>query len=223
MPATIHAYREVASSFGASPRTSAGFAAPTAGRSFLVAVTTSGGEVLDTASPSLTDSAGNTYVLDGYMQVGGGGTSSTTAIFRCQTISGAPTTWTFTWTGGSSAVYFFGIEVSGLKAAPFLRISSVATAYGLDSSTAYTTVQANELAFGRLLSGGSAFVGVGGMTVQDDVAETYSNSIYNADLGAAGSKTLGATWTGSQTWKQQLAFYDTAAAAAAGAVIINVM
>lgn len=222
MTATVHAYTEVSASFGASPRTSGSFTAPTAGRTFLVVAAVSGGNDLSTMSPSLSDSAGNTYVLDTYLQVGSGTAVSTSAVFRCQSITGAPTTWTLTFTGASVIVYFFGIEVSGLAASPYLRVSSSATAYGTDSSTSYTTTEASELAFGRLLSGGSAFSGVGGMTVQDDVASTSSNSLYNADLSTAGSKTLGATWTTAQTWKQQLAFYSSGALAG-GATIINMM
>lgn len=179
-------------SFGATPSVVTIPFTPTTGNTLLISCFMSNGAAIT----GVTDSAGNTWTLDA--------TLNGTYFFRLNAVGASvPATISVAFSGGGSGlarVYFE--EASGLSGATIDDSDTVVTAFGLSHSISVTTTVANAHAFGALgFNGGGApnienLVSIGGATplIASGAAPAGAVGWYNADLGAAGSKSLGFSW-----------------------------
>lgn len=170
--------------------TSIGFTG-TAGRSFLLVTFQSNSDLIT----GISDDAGNNYVQDASLDIGGNGRRA----FRCQSISGAPTQIRVDVSSGTEQVHLSLVEVTGLAAtSPFEAFTSVNDGWTTTHSLAYTTASANALALATIGHGTDAGTptGTGGWTAFTHTT-VERDGLYIADTGAAGSKNLTFTTSGT--------------------------
>jgi hypothetical protein len=175
-------------SFGASPR-SLTISPPTNGNSLLVVINNGGA----TGTRALTANSGAvSFTLD-YTSTNSGAHE----FYRANNIATGPSSIEYSWDGGgSSFVEAFVFEVQNLAAAApqdtnaEQHFAAEAGDVTLDSSTANAIAIAAMYLFDSrdVTASGPNVARVGsGSTVQD--------CLYSTDLGAAGSKNIGGTWT----------------------------
>jgi hypothetical protein len=179
-------------SFGGTPSSVTIPFTATAGNTLLLACFTSSGAAIT----GVTDNAGNTWTLDT--------TLNNTAFFRLDQVGASvPTTVNIAFSGGGSALARASIEeVSGLVGATLDDTSFVTTSFGRSHSVAADPTVASAHAFGTMsFNGGGApnienLVSIGGAStlLTSGAAPAGVAGWYNADLGAAGTKTLGFSW-----------------------------
>lgn len=164
-------------------------------------------EAPDDAQPvvSVENSEGGTnaqsHTLAG-SDPGVGGSSDVFVYYRAN-ITNGPTRVTINTTGN-----FFGepfiLEVSGLAASSV--VDEVQTASGTSStavSTPYTTDSANQLAVGVVtLVNGDTITPQAGYSQLPASGSSFVHLLYDADVDAAGAKTVGGTLGSSNNWRQ---------------------
>jgi hypothetical protein len=187
---------------------------PTNGNSLLVVINNGGAS----GTRALTANAGAvTFELD-YTSTNSGAHE----FYRANNIATGPSSIEYSWDGGGSAfVEAWVFEVQNLAASPlqdtnaeqhFLAESGDVT---LDSSTA------NAIAIAAMFLFDSRDVTASGPNVaRVGSGSTTQDCLYSTDLGAAGSKNIGGTWTGTVQAHFAGVVYEIAAAAPpAGATV----
>jgi hypothetical protein len=186
--ATITQTNITGASFGSSPRTINIGLTLVAGRALVVFVNAAGHEV-----STVTDNGGGTYVLDATREDG--------QLFRRVEPIGVspPTSIETSWiTEGNSSPGATFWEISD----PVTLADSVATTTGFSRTHTINidTDSAADVVVGMMNFGGggepprSALVPIGGIT---RIENADSTRFYGQDLGAAGTKTVGFSWSES--------------------------
>lgn len=143
---------------------------------------------------TVTDNELNTYILEGATTNYDGLPS---AWFRCHNITNAPTSLTVNWPGGGSrnvnCAYW---EVSSLaNAAPDDGPIRTEQPFG-ESISASLTADAASACGLAYIDSGRDITPQSGFSREPTTGSSREIVMYDEDMGAAGSKTFGATWTG---------------------------
>jgi len=199
--------------FGASPRTLSMGGAVGSGNSVIFVTNTDSYDVAG-VDFVLTDNQGNTYVVDFDTTENDGTTQK--VVLRCHNITNAPTEFSISWTGGGDryiAGYF--AELSGVANAAPSDTDKTNQPFGASVSASLTSTGASALGL-AFFEGGSDITPQSGFTRSPGSGSSNFIWMYDEDLGAAGAKTFGATWTGDGNRDLYSLIYENAGAGVTG-------
>lgn len=214
MPSVIQVENAV-SDFGASGLSLSFGSAITSGSSVIVYMRD--GYDPDSLSnfATVTDNQSNTYIME-WASTNYDGLPS--AWFRCHGITNAPTSLTITWPGGGSrnvnCAYF---EVSGLASSAVSDFGRSEQAFGTSITDSLTAVGASACGL-AYIDPSRDITPQSGFTREPATGSGREIAMYDADMGAAGSKTFGATWTGDANVVMWSMIYESASSGPAAPV-----
>lgn len=205
MPTIVNSYRADSTFAGSGTYT---ITAVTSGNTVLVMFSLASG---NTPIVSVTDSQSNTYTED-FTSTGPNG--ETVYFYRASNVTNAPTSVTVDWTG--NAIVTANIfEVSGLTNSSPLD-ATVADASNFTStstpSKSITTTADNDAVFARLILLGSRTITPdAGWSQLPASGSSFDFVLYDNDVGATGSKTVGGTLGSSVAGRWSIVSYKAAA------------
>ncbi len=179
--------------FGATPRTLSLGSAVGSGNSMIVLVRpnydVSGNDI------TVSDNQSNTYTVD-FDTLDYDGTSQI-VFARCHNITNGPTELSFSWSGGDSRYLAVAwMEVSGLANAAPSDTQRTNLAFGTSISDTLTSTGASAFGVAFIDPNGRDITPQSGFSREPTTGSSRDIWMYDDDLGAAGDKTFGATWTG---------------------------
>jgi hypothetical protein len=209
MPTVVNTYRTQSSFAGSGTYTITGV---TSGNTLVVIFEIASG---NTPIISVTDNQSNTYTED---LTATGALGNSNYFYRASNITNAPTSVTIDWTGNALVTANI-FEVSGLANTSPVD-ATVADTSNFSSTTtpskSITTTTDNAAVFAWLtLANGATLTPDAGWSALPSSGSDFDFILYDNDVGAAGSKTVGGTLGSSLAGRWTIVAYKAASTATA--------